>query len=74
MQIVSQGRDSVMPFNGARLSMKNAYATQIIALMPDRQGKVMAEYETYDRAKAVLEEIINNEATGEKRVYYLPQK
>ena len=72
MQIVSQDKSLAIPFNGARLAMKDAYRTQIIALAPDRQGKVVGEYGSYDRAKVILMDIIDNESMGERRVYYMP--
>ena len=72
MQIVSQAKDMVIPFNGARLYMKDAYNTQIIAMMPNKEGKVVAEYSTYDRAKAILDEIVKNVASEDRGVYYMP--
>lgn len=74
MQIVSQTKDLVIPFDGARLHIKDSYTVEVIALAPDKQGKVIAQYDTYDRAKAVLQEVIDNEAAGDRRVYYMPVK
>lgn len=74
MQLVAQNKDCIVPFNGARLNVKDAYTIQIVALTPSGEGRIVAAYDDYDRAKSVLEEIARNEATGERRVYYLPKK
>ena len=75
MQIVSQDRSLSMPYNGARLRMKDGYTTQVIALTPNSSGVVIAEYDDYEKAKQILEEITrNNESRTRRWVYYMPAK
>lgn len=74
MKIVSQNGSIIVPFSGARLAIKDAYSTEVIALMPNGRGAVMAQYGTYERAKTVLEEVIANEASGGRFVYYFPEE
>ena len=72
MKIVSQTNDLVIPFDGLRLHVRDSYSVEVIALLPDKRGEVIAQYDTYYRAKAVLQEILDNESTGERNVYYMP--
>lgn len=74
MKIVSQDGSIVVPFSGAMLAMKDAYNTEVIALMPNGNGAAMAQYGTYERAKTVLKEVIANEANGGRFVYYFPEE
>lgn len=73
MRIKSQDRTLSVPYRGARLKIKDSYTVQIIALMPNNNGEVIAEYSDYDRAKQILEEMDRNEETRARSwLYYMP--
>lgn len=73
MWIISQDGSLSIPYNGARLKMKDSYTTQIIAIAPNGNGITVAEYGDYDRARQILRELtINNENRRTCWTYYMP--
>lgn len=72
MQIVSQDKRTVIEYKGVSVQMDDKGYSGIICLTEKGGGKLMAVYDSYEKALRIINEIAHQAADG-RQIYCLPE-
>lgn len=71
MYIMSQNADAHIEYHGAALRAQENGMAQIVAVMPNGNGKVIGTY-SFNRAQIILSEIAASNESGIRSLYTMP--